>query len=71
MKHETQSNSETGAPVDSRPLGLCHRCQEWKRGCFRAIDDVPYFSTLCPDCLVKCPQRIAEHYAPDGGGAAA
>ena len=52
----------TERTVDSGPLGLCHKCQKWKPKCFRAIDDVPYYSTLCPECLVKCPQGVAEHY---------
>ena len=49
---------------------LCHRCQRWRHGCFRSVDHVPYFSVLCPDCLVKCPQAVAEHYEPIEPGAA-
>jgi len=47
---------------------LCHRCQNWRRGCFRATDDVPYFSVLCAECLTKCLQRVANHYAPIATG---
>jgi hypothetical protein len=50
---------------------LCHRCQKFRHGCFQAIDDVPYYSVLCAGCLVKCPQLVAEHYAPIGEGASA
>jgi len=50
---------------------LCRRCQKWRYYCFRAVNDVPYFSVLCSECLAKCPQRVADHYAPMDAGVSA
>ena len=71
MTPPTSAPGDGEGAADSAQLHLCHRCQNWRRGCFRAVDEVPYFSVLCAQCLIKCPQRVADHYAPIAPGASA